>query len=412
MTSTTVAHPALRNRTREQAQASTRRRGLLPGRSTGSFWVLVALVTVLNLFGLVMVMSASSVVSVRETGGAWSYVERQAMWTALGIPALLACLMISLDFWRRFVKVFLFGSIVMLALVLVPGIGVKVNGARRWLGGASLQFQPSEFAKFGLLLFTADVLDRRSTEIDDWRRGLRPVVIALAIVAGLVMKEPNLGTTIIIAAMVLTMLLVAGTPIGPLALTAMAGVVLATASVASSAFRRTRFLRFLNPWADPHNTGLQNIQSMVGLANGGLLGRGLGRSTAKWGFLPYAHTDFIYAVIGEEFGLAGAFATVLLFAGLAVVGVYIALKARDRFSFLVASGITAWLTVQALMNIGAVIGIMPITGVPLPFVSFGGSSLVINLAATGLLLNIARHEVPSVPSERPERRARPARRAR
>jgi cell division protein FtsW len=403
---TTVTHPALRGRTREQASVQARRRPFLPGEATGSFWILAAVVTVLNLFGLVMVMSASSVVSVRETGGAWSYVERQVMWTALGVPALLLCLTISLDFWRRFVKVFLFGSVGLLVLVLVPGVGLTANGATRWLGAGPLQFQPSEFAKFGLLLFTADVLDRRSRDIDDWRKALKPVVIAFGTIAGLIMLQPNLGTTIIIAFMVLTMLLAAGTPLLPLTFVAVVGAIGATFSVASTTFRRTRFLRFLNPWGDPQNTGLQNIQSMVGLANGGLLGRGLGRSTAKWGFLPYAHTDFIFAIVGEEFGLAGALATVLLFAGLAIVGVLIALKARDRFSFLVATGITAWLTIQAFMNIGAVIGIMPITGIPLPFVSFGGSSLIINLAATGLLLNIARHPVRTASADRPGRFAR------
>jgi cell division protein FtsW len=229
-------------------------------------------------------------------------------------------------------------------------------------------------------------------------------VIALGVVAVLVMKQPNLGTTIIIAAMVLAMLWAAGTPLLALSATAIAGAVLAIGAVAYTPFRRTRFLRFLDPWKDPQNTGLQNIQSMVGLANGGWLGRGLGRSTAKWGFLPYAHTDFIFSVIGEEFGLVGAILVVLLFGAVGVVGAWIAMQARDRFSMLVATGITTWLTVQAVMNIGAVIGIMPITGVPLPFVSFGGSSLLTTLAATGLLLNIARH--PAQPGRAPARRSR------
>jgi cell division protein FtsW len=280
-------------------------------------------------------------------------------------------------------------------------VGRSANGATRWLGAGPIQVQPSEFAKFGLLLFVADLLDRRSRDIDDWRKALRPVLIALGVVALLVMKQPNLGTTIIIAAMVLAMLWAAGTPLLGLALTAIVGTVLAIGSVAYTPFRRTRFLRFLDPWKDPHDTGLQNIQSMVGLANGGWLGRGLGRSTAKWGFLPYAHTDFIFSVIGEEFGLVGALTVVALFAAVGVIGALIAMQARDRFSMLVAVGITTWLTVQAVMNIGAVIGIMPITGVPLPFVSFGGSSLLTTLAATGLLLNIARHPAPAARAARP-----------
>jgi cell division protein FtsW len=198
--------------------------------------------------------------------------------------------------------------------------------------------------------------------------------------------------------MVLTMLLVAGVPLTGLTGVAVAGTFIAGLFVAYTPFRRTRFLRFLNPWADPTNTGLQNVQSLVGMANGGVLGQGLGRSTAKWGFLPFAHTDFIFAVIGEEFGLVGALSVVLLFFGITVTGAWIAVRAKDRYSMLLATGITAWLSIQAFMNIGAVIGVMPITGVPLPFVSFGGSSLMINLAASGMLLNIARH-----PAELPAR---------
>ncbi len=404
MTATTAAHPALRDRTRVPAQARAKRRLLLPGVSTGSFWFLAVVVTVLNMVGLIMVMSASSVVSAREdlarggSGSTWTYFLKQATWTGAGLVALGAFLFISIEFWRRHVRTLMFGSIGLLVLVLVPGVGVTVNGATRWLGAGPIQVQPSEFAKFALLLFVADLLDRRNREIDDWRMGLRPVIIYLGLVSLLIMAQPNLGTTIIIATTTLVMLWAAGAPLLGLTITGVAGTVVAGLVVAGTQFRRTRFLRFLDPWADPHNSGLQNIQSMVGLANGGLLGRGLGRSTAKWGFLPFAHTDFIFAVVGEEFGLVGALGVVLLFASLTAAGTWIALRARDRFSMLVATGITAWLTVQAFINIGAVIGLMPITGIPLPFVSFGGSSLVVNLAAVGLLLNIARH--PAQPAGR------------
>jgi cell division protein FtsW len=398
VTSTTVGHPALRGRTGHRAQAQRRRRGIaVPGVPTSAFWLLAAIVVVLNMFGLVMVMSASSVPSVRAGGVPWAMFERQALWTVLGTVALVATFMVSVDFWRRFTKPFLLVSIAMLVLVLVPGIGVSVNGATRWLGAGPFQLQPSEFAKFGLLLFVADLLDRRSERIRDVRWCLIPVVLYLALVAGLIMLQPNLGTTIIIAFMVLTMLFVSGVPLLPLSAVAAGGAFIATLFVAYTPFRRTRFLRFLNPWADPTDTGLQNVQSLVGIANGGILGRGLGQSTAKWGFLPFAHTDFIFAIIGEEFGLVGAMSVVLLFLGLACTGAWIAARAKDRYSMLVATGITAWISIQAFMNIGAVIGIMPITGIPLPFISFGGSSLMINLAATGMLLNIARHPAEHLP---------------
>ena len=387
---TAVGHPALRGQSEHRA-LSGRRRLALPGVATGSFWILASVVTVLNMIGLIMVMSASSVISVRESGQPWSYVQRQFMWSAAGVFALFATLAISIDFWRRHARIWLGATTLMLVLVLVPRVGIRVNGATRWLGVGPLQFQPSEFAKFALLLFVADLLARRSEHVDDWRWTLLPVIAYLTLICTLVMAEPNLGTTIIIAAIVLIMLLAAGVRLLPLALTTIAGAVVASLFVGLTAFRRTRFLRFLNPMGDPLNSGLQNVQSMVAMANGGLVGRGLGRSTVKWGYLPYAWTDFIFAVIGEELGLLGAMFVVLLFLALAALGAWIASQAQDRFSLLVAIGITAWLTVQAVMNIGAVVGIMPITGVPLPFVSFGGSALVVNLAAVGMLLNIARH---------------------
>lgn len=387
---TTISHPTLRNQPRHRAHS--RRRGLtIPGVATGSFWLVAAVVTVLNMVGLVMVMSASSVVSVHESGAPWSYFQRQMMWTGVGIAALFGTLAISLDFWRRHAKVWLFITVAMLVAVLIPGVGLSANGATRWLGAGPFQVQPSEFAKFALLLFLADLLARRADRIHDIKWTLLPVLAYLTLVAGLIMLQPNLGTTIIIGVIVVTLLWTAGVPLVPMAITTGVLTAGATFFVAFTPFRRARFLRFLDPMGDPLGTGLQNVQSMVALANGGLFGRGLGRSTVKWGYLPYAWTDFIFAVIGEEFGMAGAMTVVLLFLALAVLGAYIASQAEDRFSMLVASGITAWLTVQALMNIAAVISLMPITGIPLPFVSFGGSSLVVNLAAIGMLLNISRH---------------------
>ncbi len=391
---TTITHPALRGRSEPQAIQRSRRK-LVPGTATGASWVLLAVVTVLTMIGLVMVMSASSVVSVRASGMPWSYFQRQLAWTAVGTVGLLAALTVSLDFWRRQAKLMLFGSVALLVLVLVPGVGASANGATRWLAIGPAQVQPSELAKFALLVFIADLLDRRGPRIADWRWGLVPVLAYLGLVAALVMLQPNLGTTIIISAMVLAVLWAAGNPIGTLAATAAGMTAAATAFVALIPFRRARYLMFLDPMKDPYDQGLQNVQSMVALANGGLFGRGLGRSTVKWGYLPYAWTDFIFAVIGEEFGMLGAMTVVLLFLALVVIGMYIASQARDRFSMLLAVGITTWLAVQAFMNIAAVVRLMPITGIPLPFISFGGSAMVVNLTAVGLLLNIARHPATS-----------------
>ncbi|CAN5848340.1 stage V sporulation protein E [soil metagenome] len=393
--SSTLSHPAFGGQARVAPPGH--RRLALPGVATGTFWLLASVVTVLNMIGVVMVMSASSVVSVRESGAPWGYAQSQAMWTAVGALALLATAGVSMDFWRRHAWFWLGSTVALLALVQVPGLGITVNGATRWLGAGPVQVQPSEFAKLALLVFVADLLARRHRRLDDWRWTLVPVAIYLTAVTALIMLQPNLGTAIIVAAAVLVVLLASGVRLVPLLVTSTLGAAVATAFVAFTPFRRSRLLSFLDPMADPTGIGLQNVQSMVAMANGGAFGRGLGNSTVKWGYLPYAWTDFIFAVIGEEFGLAGALTVVALFGVLAVTGAWVAWRAHDRFSSLVAIGITGWLTIQAMMNIGAVIGIMPIAGVPLPFVSYGGSSLVVNMAALGMLLNIARHPAPTTP---------------
>ncbi len=397
---TSIAHPVLRG----QPATRTVSRRAIPGTAAGASWLLLALVTVLNMIGLVMVMSASSVVSVRSSGMPWTYFQRQIVWTVIGSAGLVVALSVSMDFWRRHARLFLFGSVAALVAVIIPGVGVTANGATRWLGVGPVQVQPSEFAKFALLLFVADLLARREHRISDWRWGLAPVLAYLGLVAGLIMLQPNLGTTIIIATTTLAVLWAAGNPFGTLA--AAGGVLGAVGAglVAFTPFRRARYLVFLDPMKAPYGDGLQNVQSMVAMANGGLLGRGLGRSTVKWGYLPYAWTDFVFAVIGEEFGMLGAMTVVLLFVAFAAVGAYIASQAADRFSMLVAVGITAWISVQALMNMAAVVGLMPITGIPLPFISFGGSSMLVTLTAVGLLLNIARH-----PAGGQSAAARPAR---
>lgn len=387
---TSITHPALRGHDNHRTLGRTRRQ-LLPGVATPASWAVIAIVTVLSMIGLVMVMSASSVVSVRASGEPWSYFQRQIIWTLVGLVGLVVAMSVSLQFWRRMAPVMLFTTIGMLSLVLVPGVGQFHNGATRWLAIGPLQLQPSEFAKFALLLFAADLLDRRAARIRDVRYAVVPVLCWLAVISVLIMKQPNLGTTIIIATTTLAVLWAAGSPLRFLGVIAGGFAAVATAFVAFTPFRRARYLVFLDPMSDPYERGLQNVQSMVALANGGLFGRGLGRSTAKWGYLPYSWTDFIFAVIGEEFGLVGAMIVVLLFLAFGVVGAYVASQAQDRFSMLVAVGITTWIALQAFMNIAAVVRLMPITGIPLPFISFGGSAMIVNLTAVGLLMNIARH---------------------
>jgi cell division protein FtsW len=368
------------------------------------FVALAFLVAVFNLLGLVMVMSASSVVARDDYGSSWYFVVRQASWALAGLVALAVIARVDYHRWRRHAGAFLVVCLMLLFLVLL--VGVEANGSTRWLGAGSLSFQPSEVVKLALLVWVADLLARRAAYMHNTRATLRPVIVALAAIATLVMLQPNLGTTMVVSAIALALCYVAGAPAAPLAGWATFGLTVATSLALASPYRRDRVLAFLDPWADPMDNGYQNIQSMVGLASGGLFGSGLGASRAKWGYLPYAHSDFIFAIIGEELGLVGATVVVGLYVLLAIIGIRIALHAPDRFGLLLAVGVTAWFCTQAFVNIGAVIGILPITGVPLPFVSAGGSSLLFCMAGAGLLLSVARQATVRTLPARPPGRAR------
>jgi cell division protein FtsW len=354
------------------------------------FVPLVALVALINVVGLVMVLSASSVQAQRVYANPWYYFERQLLWVTLGTAALVLCVNLDYHHLRRLGLPLLVGVTVLLVAVLLPGVGLSANGSSRWLGFGSWRLQPSELAKLGLVLFTADLLTRRARHVDDARLTSLPVFAVFGCIGMLVMLQPDMGTTIVLLAIVLAVLFVAGTPVRSLSKTVAAAIGAGVVMGLAAPYRRDRLLSFLHPFSDAGNTGYQVVQSYVGLGSGGLFGRGLGNSAAKWGFLPNSYTDFIFAIIGEETGLLGTVVVVLLFAAFAFLGVRAAVRAPDRFGTLVATGITAWIVSQALLNIGAVIGMLPVTGVPLPFVSFGGSSLVIAMSAVGVLANVAR----------------------
>ena len=360
------------------------------GRRSPTFVLLLALVAVLSLIGLVMVLSASSVTALYEYGSSWYHFKRQLIWVTLGSVAMVIVMRVDYHWWRRYTKLLLLGSGLLMVLVMVPGLGVNVNGSSRWLGYGFARIQPSEFAKLAVLLFVADLLARRFDRVDNWRLTLQPVLVVFGAFAAMLMLQPNLGTTIILASIVFVMLFVSGVPIKPLVLTFTVGGIFASMAAVFEPYRRRRLLGFLTPWKDSQNTGYQTIQSQVGIARGGITGSGLGQSRAKWGFLPFAHTDFIFAIIAEELGLIGAVLVVALFVALGVAGIRTALRAPDHYGMLLATGITSWILIQAFVNVGAVVGVLPITGVPLPFVSFGGSSLVVTMASVGLLLNVAR----------------------
>jgi cell division protein FtsW len=381
MTATSLTHPAVRAQVRRREAAR---------RSPSSYALLFGALAVLNLVGLVMVLSASSVAGVHEEGSAWFYFTRQLIGLGLGVVLFLVTVRIDYRLWRRLAVLGHLGVLALLVAVLVPGIGVNVNGATRWVDFGLLQLQPSELAKLSTLLVVADLCARRQAWVRRPGRVLHPVLVWFGAVGLLLMLQPNLGTTIVLAVEVFAVLFCAGVPAASLAKWASAGTVVTGLLALASDYRRARVLAFLDPWADPASTGYQIIQSQVSLGSGGWFGVGLGEGRQKWGFLPEAHTDFIFAIIGEELGLIGALAVVALFCALAVFGLGAAARAPDTFGRLLATGITSWLCVQAFVNVGAVTGILPITGVPLPFISFGSSAMLANMAAAGILCNICR----------------------
>jgi cell division protein FtsW len=373
------------------ALGSLRRRWVAAGGArTPNYLLLVASVAVLNVVGSVMVLSASSVASLNDYGSAWYFFERQAVWTAVGVAALMITARVDYHAWRRWVRPLLVVSGVLLVAVLIPGIGVEVAGSRRWIGTGILRFQPTEIAKLALLVFAADVVSRRAKELHDWRRVLRPVLIVLAVFGALVLREPDLDSTFVLMLIAFTVLIVGGVRLRHVAAVGSVAFVAGTLLALSEPYRRARMFAFLNPSAEASSAGYQISQSLIAIGSGGWTGVGLGAGRAKWSFLPNAHTDFIFAIIGEELGLLGCLLVVALFAAFAVLGTRAALRAPDRFGTLLAAGVTAWVVGQAAINIGAVVGLLPVSGIPLPFVSFGGSALVFTMAAAGILGNVAR----------------------
>ena len=360
-----------------------------PQRFTGNAAVLLGIVIVLNLIGLLMVLSASSVHALQQYGSSWVFFRRHVIWVVAGGAGLLLASRVDYRRWGKVAVPLLVLTSALLAAVLVPGLGVAVNGSSRWLRAGPMSLQPSEIGKLALILFGAGLLSSRADRMSDTQVTMRPVLVVFGVLALLVMAQPDMGTTIVLTAITFTLIFVAGTPVRPMAKIAASFLVLGYLAARLEPYRWARMSSFRDPFADVANSGYQLAQSLVGLGTGGLTGLGLGASRAKWGFLPNAHTDFIFAILGEEFGMVGSVLTVLLFLAFAVLGVRIAQRAPDRFGALMAAGITAWVAGQAFLNIGVVVGALPVTGVPLPFLSFGGSSLVFTMVATGILLNIA-----------------------
>jgi cell division protein FtsW len=351
-------------------------------------WQLLVLVPLaLTAFGLVMVYSATSASAALGDGNPLGYLERQSIYAGLGIMLMVVAARSDFRKLRALAPGLIVAALALCAVVLV--MGERVNGARRWLGFGPAAFQPSELAKLALVVWCAAYLARRPPP-RTLRDLAKPIGTLVGLFCLLILVEPDLGTVITIVVMVGAMLLVSGTPLPTLA--GAYGVVLGLAALAAvaSPYRRARLLVFLDPWKDPTNNGLQNVQALISLGSGGVFGRGLGEGIHKIHYLPEAHTDMIFAVIGEELGLVGVALLMVGYCAFAYAGLRLALSCKDPFGKRLAAGITALVCGQAIINLAAVLGLAPLTGIPLPFVSYGGSSLVIALLSVGILLNIAR----------------------
>jgi cell division protein FtsW len=348
----------------------------------------------LLIIGLVMSLSASSVRSAESTGSAFTLFGRQFIWAAIGCAALLG----GARFDYRRLRGLSYAAVpavwVLLIMTLMPGIGVRAGGAARWLPIGPFPLQPSEIAKLVLVLFGADVLSRKIGKLDDWRHLIIPFFVVIGVTCVLVLTQPDFGTVVIIAATSLIVAYVAGADLRQLIGFTMLAVVVAVPAMLTAGYRRSRLLTFLGGGRDCLNTAYQTCQGLIALGSGHWFGLGLGSSRQKYMYLPNADTDFIFAIIGEETGLLGALAVLFLFVVLAVLGIRAARQAPDPFGQVLAAGITGWLVLQALLNVGAVVGVLPITGVPLPLISFGGTSRLASLAGIGLVASVARRGRP------------------
>ncbi|MEG2891779.1 MAG: putative lipid II flippase FtsW [Clostridium sp.] len=353
-------------------------------------FVLFLVVLMLLGIGLVMIFSASMVSDLQEKGTGYHHLIRQAVWSIIGIIAML--FIANIDYRKlqnkRLISI---GIITISVLLVVVLFTPPINGARRWIGINSFALQPSELAKIVLIVYFADVLTRKGQRVKSFAYGVFPTLFVAGIFSGLILIQPNMSTAVILFATVFCMLIVAGAKPGQLMGLALSGIGVAATFAMSADYRRKRVFAFLNPWQDPLESGYQAIQSLYGLGAGGFFGLGLGQSRQKWLYIPEAQNDFIFAIIGEELGFIGVFFVISLFAILIWRGFKIALNCKDKFGTLLATGVTSFIAIQTSINLLVVSSFMPVTGVTLPLISYGGSSLVFTLASLGILLSISRY---------------------
>jgi cell division protein FtsW len=364
----------------------------LPTKKSTPDFLLVVLTLLLLAIGMIMVYSASAAwATYKFDGDSFFFAKRQLLFAGLGVIAMFFIMNIDYWTWRTWSKVVLIICFILLVLVLIPGVGLVRGGARSWIGVGAFSIQPSEFMKLAMIAFLAKYLSENQKKITSLRQGLLPSLALVFFAFGMIMLQPDLGTGTVMVGTCMVMIFVAGGRISHFVGLGLIGVAGFVGLILSAPYRIKRITSFLDPWEDPLGSGFQIIQSLYAIGPGGLLGLGLGKSRQKFFYLPEPQTDFIFAILAEELGFIGGSLVILLFALLLWRGVRIALGAPDLFGSFLAIGIISMIAIQVIINIGVVIGLMPVTGITLPFLSYGGSSLTLMLMAVGVLLNISRY---------------------
>lgn len=356
----------------------------------------VLFLTVLTLLsvGLIMVFSSSEYVTMVRYGDSFYFFKKQLMWALIGLGAMFGLMNFDYHKLKRWIGPMFFIGFALLFAVLLPGIGTEANGAQRWINLGFMSFSPAELVKLCMIMFVAFGLSKKGDSIQSFKEGLLPYLIAMGLAAGLILMQPDLGTAIVLCGTIFIMFFAAGARMSHLFGLMGVGVAGVIAAIYFEPYRMSRFMAFMDPEKDPQGTGYHIIQSLYALGSGGLFGLGLGQSKQKFLYLPENHTDFIFAILGEELGFIGASLVVLLFVVFVWRGLKIAVTSPDPFASLLATGITSGIALQAIINMGVVTGSMPVTGVPLPFISYGGTSLLFTLAGIGIVLNISKYTTP------------------
>jgi cell division protein FtsW len=387
---TTSLTPSQRRRAVLDRKGYTEKRRLATAAPNRTFYVLMAVTSMLIVFGLMMVLSSSSIVAINTGGSPWFMFGKQFVWANVGLLVLLAAYRMPYHQWHRHSRHLLWFAYGLMALPFTP-IGITINGARAWAELGPVRFQPSEFLKVAVIIYSASLLGRRRAEVADHRRTFKPIMMAWLPAVGACLVQKDFGAAVVITTIIIAVMFISGIPLRLIGTMGILGLAGATVAIASSARMQARIMSFVDLEGTREKAGYQVWQAILSIANGGVAGVGAGEGTGKWGYVPLAHSDFIFAIIAEEFGLIGSMGVIGGFILLAHYGIRAALGARDPFGAVLAGGITTWLCAQAIINIGGVVGVLPVTGLTLPLISYGGSSLLFTMGAVGLLLNVARN---------------------